>query len=216
LKNDLLIPSHYYASIDRVLLPHGIIRDRIEKIAYDIKNRFKEENLHLLCILKGSRGFFSLLLTFLNRLHIYRGGDQGNPPYLEHYVRLKSYCNDESSGQLKVLSEDLSILKGENVLLVEDIVDTGLTLTKFCGWLEANVRPKTISVTSLLEKRTPKSNGFKADFVGFSVPDVFVVGFSLDYNEFFRDLEHICIVNTFGSDKYRLETIEKPTISTII
>jgi len=210
-KELLLVPSHYRDSIERVMIPNGLIRDRVEKLAHDIRKHYGEEPVHVLCILKGSRAFFDKLLTFFNRLHSY--GDHKNPPYFEHYVRLKSYANDASTGQLQLLSEDLSALAGQNVLIVEDIVDTGTTLTKFCTWLSANVKPKSIGVASLLEKRTDKTNGFKADFVGFSVPDEFVVGFSLDYNEIFRDLEHICIVNKFGCAKYRASTVSNPAIS---
>ena len=62
---------------------------------------------------------------------------------------------------------------------------------------------KSVKVASLLEKRTPKNNGFKAHFVGFSIPEHFVVGYNLDYNEAFRDLQHICIINSAGIDHFR-------------
>eukprot|EP00922_Rhytidocystis_sp_ex-Travisia-forbesii_P012429 GHVS01018737.1.p1 GENE.GHVS01018737.1~~GHVS01018737.1.p1 ORF type:complete len:277 (+),score=52.23 GHVS01018737.1:2-832(+) len=191
-KDHFVIPAHYTHDIDRVLIPHGMIEDRIEKLAYDVKRRFRDE-LHVLCVLKGSRWFFGRLLSFLNKIHIYACPESTAPPYMEHYVRLKSYDGDSSTGNLQVICEDLSILKGKQVLIVEDIIDTGHTLTKFCKWMEA-LEPESISVASLLEKRTEKSNGFKGDFVGFSVPDAFVVGFSLDYNEMYRDLEHVCVL----------------------
>ena len=86
---------------------------------------------------------------------------------------------------------------------MEDIIDTGNTLTKFCDHLQKNHNCKSIRVASLLEKRTPKSCGFKGDFVGFDVPDVFLVGYCLDYNEHFRDLDHVCALNPSGIEKYR-------------
>eukprot|EP00920_Eleutheroschizon_duboscqi_P027599 GHVT01067615.1.p1 GENE.GHVT01067615.1~~GHVT01067615.1.p1 ORF type:complete len:281 (+),score=48.69 GHVT01067615.1:237-1079(+) len=198
-----VIPGHYRESLDRILIPHGLILDRIEKLAFDIRQAFGDEELHLLCILKGSRGFFNHLLSFLNRIHIYARPSSCTPPYMEHYVRLVSYTGTESTGKLQVISEDLSCLKDKNILIVEDIIDTGHTLTKFCKWLEA-LKPRKVGVASLLEKRTPHSNGFRGDLVGFSVPDAFVVGFSLDYNEMFRDLEHISVLNQPGIDKYRV------------
>merc|ERR1711862_375129 len=118
-------------------------------------------------------------------------------PYYEQYVRLKSYKNMESTGELQVISDDLKILEGKHVLIVEDIIDTGNTLKKFCQHLES-FSPKTIKIASLLEKRTPKSIGFLGDFVGFSIPDEFIVGYCLDYNEHFRDLNHICVLNSKG------------------
>ena len=63
--------------------------------------------------------------------------------------------------------------------------------------------PKSVKVASLLEKRTPKSCGFKGDFVGFSVPDDFVVGYCLDYNDAFRDMEHICVISEEGIERFK-------------
>ena len=69
--------------------------------------------------------------------------------------------------------------------------------------LLATYNPASLKVTSLLEKRTPRSCGFKADFVGFSVPDEFVIGYCLDYNDAFRDLQHICVISKTGIEKYK-------------
>nr|AZL94653.1 hypoxanthine-guanine phosphoribosyltransferase [Nephromyces sp. MMRI]AZL94654.1 hypoxanthine-guanine phosphoribosyltransferase [Nephromyces sp. MMRI]AZL94655.1 hypoxanthine-guanine phosphoribosyltransferase [Nephromyces sp. MMRI]AZL94656.1 hypoxanthine-guanine phosphoribosyltransferase [Nephromyces sp. MMRI]AZL94657.1 hypoxanthine-guanine phosphoribosyltransferase [Nephromyces sp. MMRI] len=192
-----IIPFHYKKYIESVLLPHGLIRDRIEKLAQEIHDVFQNNELHLLCLLKGSRAFFSLLLFYLNKMNIYSQVKCSKPPYMEHYVRVKSYINDtpNSDGKLSIISEDLDCLKGKDILIVEDIIDTGNTLEKFCAWLE-KLNPRRVLIASLLEKRTPKTNGIKANFAGFSVPDEFLIGFSLDYNEVFRDLDHICIMNT--------------------
>eukprot|EP00386_Alphamonas_edax_P008332 GDKI01027330.1.p1 GENE.GDKI01027330.1~~GDKI01027330.1.p1 ORF type:complete len:242 (-),score=97.69 GDKI01027330.1:468-1193(-) len=201
-KEYFMIPSHYEEDIKEVLIPHGFLLDRIEKLAFDIKQHYGDEGVDLICILKGSRGFFNHLLQNLNKSHMYGSQHSTRPPYMEHYVRLKSYVNDQSSGDLQVIAEDLSVLKNKNVLIVEDIIDTGLTLTKFCKYLE-KLGPKTVGVTSLVEKRTDKNiTGFKGDFVGFSIPDAFVVGFGLDYNEMFRDLDHVGVVSETGKDKY--------------
>lgn len=196
-----MLPPHYESDIDRVLVPTGFLLDRIERLAWDIKQHYKEEDIHLICVLKGSRGFFNHLLSALNRIHMYADRQSTHPPFLEHYVRLKSYSGMESSGKLQVIAEDLSVLKGKNVLIVEDIIDTGNTLTRFCKYLQ-DLEPKSIGVTSLVEKRTPKSCGFKGDWIGFSIPDEFVVGFGLDYNEFFRDLDHLCVVSPAGVEHY--------------
>jgi hypoxanthine phosphoribosyltransferase len=67
--------------------------------------------------------------------------------------------------------------------------------------------PTTIRVASLLEKRTPRSNGFKGDYVGFSIPDSFVIGYNLDYNEAFRDMTHICVINRAGIDYFKCHDI---------
>ena len=97
---------------------------------------------------------------------------------------------------------DLSELKDRHVILCEDIIDTGLTMTKLLPELQ-KYGPSSVKVASLLEKRTERSCGYKADYVGFSIPDAFVVGYCLDYNEVFRDLNHICVINNEGIAKYK-------------
>jgi hypoxanthine phosphoribosyltransferase len=204
-KDHFIIPKHYSESLSHVLLTRGVIDDRIEKIALEIHEAFGGEPLHLLCILKGSRGFFSKLIEYLNKIHRYSrrvASVKKEPPFYEHYIRLKSYHNTESTGNLHVMSDDLSVLKGKNVLIAEDIIDTGNTLLKYCEHLKA-FEPKMVKVTALIEKRTPLNNWVgDGDIIGFTVPNVFIVGYCLDYNESFRDLDHICVMNKFGIEKY--------------
>lgn len=77
---------------------------------------------------------------------------------------------------------------------MEDIIDTGTTMVRLLKRL-AEIEPNSVKVTSLLIKKTPKSNGYVPDYVGFAIPDAFVVGYALDYNEYFRDLDHICVIS---------------------
>jgi hypoxanthine phosphoribosyltransferase len=98
---------------------------------------------------------------------------------------------------------DVTALQGQHVLIVEDIIDTGLTMTKLIAKLERDIHPASVRVAALLEKRTHLSNGFKGDYVAFSVPDKFIVGYGLDYNEVFRDLGHIAVISQAGIEKYR-------------
>jgi len=200
-KEHFMLPPHYVDSIDRLLVPYGFVVDRIERLAWDIKTTYGNEDLHLICVLKGSRGFFNHLLNALNRIHMYQNRHTTSLPFYEHYVRLKSYKGMQSTGELTVIAEDLSVLEGKHVLVVEDIIDTGTTLTKFAKYLE-DIKPRSVGVASLTEKRTTRSSGFKGDFVGFSIPDEFVVGFGLDYNEIFRDLDHICVISKSGIEKF--------------
>lgn len=75
--------------------------------------------------------------------------------------------------------------------------------SKLVPFIEENASPASIRVASLMEKRTARSCGFKADYTGFSIPDRFVVGYSLDYNEAFRDMLHICVINEHGIEKFK-------------
>lgn len=199
-----LVPDHYKPYIQQILIPNGVLKSRIEKLAFDISRAYGNEEFHVICLLKGSRGFFTALLKYINRIHNYSSHEGERHKYFEHYVRVRSYCNDESTGRIEIISEDLSCLKGKNILIVEDIIDTGKTMLKFCDYLK-KYEVKSIGVACLFIKRTPLWNGFKADFVGFSVPDAFFIGYSLDYNENFRDLDHVCIINDVGKAKYKIE-----------
>lgn len=79
-------------------------------------------------------------------------------------------------------------------MIVEDIIDTGATMVKLLNKLK-QYSPASVKVTSLLIKKTDRSNGYIPDYVGFAIPDAFVVGYALDYNEYFRDLDHICVIS---------------------
>jgi hypoxanthine phosphoribosyltransferase len=110
---------------------------------------------------------------------------------------------------VKVSGINLATLAGRDVILVEDIVDTGTTMSKLIPYLLSNkdAVPRSVKVAALLEKRTPRSCGFRADYVGFSIPDSFVVGYNMDYNEAFRELPHLCIINGAGIDFFKKHKI---------
>ena len=96
-KHHYVMPNHYEDCLDYILLPRGIVEDRIERLAMDIRNHYGGSQIHILCILKGSRGFFSKLLEYLDRIHRYDISNEfTKAPYMEHYIRLKSYSNTVS------------------------------------------------------------------------------------------------------------------------
>lgn len=193
------IPKHYEDDLKRVLVPAGLVADRVERLARDIVQDFSEEPIVALCVLKGGYKFFTDLLDRIKQLNSHRNK---SVPLAVDFIRLKSYVDDRSSGQIEVIGGDnLENLKGKNVLVCEDIIDTGNTMTKLLTLLKA-VEPKTVKVASLLVKRTPKSVGYRPDYTGFEIPDIFIVGYALDYNEYFRDLNHICEINENGKKKY--------------
>ncbi|MGH0186913.1 UNVERIFIED_CONTAM: hypothetical protein FKN15_022761 [Acipenser sinensis] len=179
------IPKHYADDLERVFIPHGLIMDRTERLARDIMRDMGGHHIVALCVLKGGYKFFADLLDYIKALN--RNSDKSIPMTVD-FIRLKSYCNDQSTGEIKVIGgDDLSTLTGKNVLIVEDIIDTGKTMKTLLKLLK-QFNPKMVKVASLLVKRTPRSVGYRPDFVGFEVPDKFLVGYALDYNEYFRDL----------------------------
>ena len=159
------ILEHYRPDLANVMLPHGLISDRAQRMAEDIYNDYDFANgarLHMLCVLKGGHEFFSDLIMHLKKLlttgckHVPIGFD---------FIRVKSYSNMESSGKptIEATGTDLSALKGKHVLVVEDIIDTGTTMSMLVPHL-STFGAQSVRVATLLQKRTPKSIGFKGDY----------------------------------------------------
>ncbi|XP_034144151.1 hypoxanthine phosphoribosyltransferase 1, like isoform X1 [Esox lucius] len=211
------VPKHYEEDLDRVIIPHGLIMDRTERLARDIVRDMGTHHIVALCVLKGGYKFFADLLDYIKALN--QNSDKSVPLTVD-FIRLKSYCilsnmdavdgtvaviqNDQSTNSVKVIGGDeLSTLTGKNVLIVEDIVETGKTMETLLSLL-SEYKPKMVKVVSLLVKRTPRSSGYRPDYIGFEVPDSFLVGYALDYNEYFRDLSHICILTEGAKEKYKV------------
>ncbi|XP_029767707.1 hypoxanthine-guanine phosphoribosyltransferase isoform X3 [Terrapene carolina triunguis] len=113
------IPKHYVDDLEKVYIPHGLIMDRTERLARDIMKSMGEHHIVALCVLKGGYKFFADLLDYIKALN--RNSDKSIPMTVD-FIRLKSYCNDESTGEIKVIGgDDLSTLTGKNVLIVESL-----------------------------------------------------------------------------------------------
>ncbi|KAJ2542689.1 hypothetical protein EV175_006036 [Coemansia sp. RSA 1933] len=188
-----VIPGHYTDDVESILIPHGLIMDRIAKLAQIITSEYDNERI-------GGHQFFSDLISYMKKALNKQGKTL---PMTLDFIRVKSYENDKSTGnvQVSMTDKELQELKGKNLLLVEDIIDTGNTMRKLLETL-AKYEPKSVKVASLLLKKTPLSCGYVPDYVGFAIPDLFVVGYCLDYNDIFRDLDHICAISDAGKTKY--------------
>uniref|UniRef100_A0A3P9LR16 Hypoxanthine phosphoribosyltransferase n=2 Tax=Oryzias TaxID=8089 RepID=A0A3P9LR16_ORYLA len=194
-------PEHYHEDIENVYIPHGIIKNRIERLAHYVMEDFEEDQMVVLCVLKGGYKFCVDLVEFIKTL-----GRNSNR-YLEtrvEFIRLKSYLNDQSTEDLHIVgSSDLSFLREKSVLIVEAIVDTGKTMKALLKHVET-FQPKMVKVAGLLVKRVPNMAESLTDYIGFEIPNRFVVGYALDYNEYFRDLNHICVISKTGKLKYKI------------
>uniref|UniRef100_A0A3P9QIS9 Hypoxanthine phosphoribosyltransferase n=1 Tax=Poecilia reticulata TaxID=8081 RepID=A0A3P9QIS9_POERE len=188
-------PEHYHDDIENVYIPHGVIMDRIERLARYVTEDFEDSKIMVLCVLKGGYKFCADLVEFIKVL-----GRSSNR-YLEtrvEFIRLKSYLNDQSTEDLHIIgSSDLSFLHGKA------IVDTGKTMKALLKHVET-FEPKMVKVAGLLVKRLPTMTESLTDYVGFEIPNRFVVGYALDYNEYFRDLNHICVISKTGKMKYKI------------
>lgn len=167
----------------KILLRRAAIRKRVLAVAREITRDFRGERVHLIGVLKGACIFLSDLIREIN---------------LEtsiDFMAVASYGRGrESSGQVR-LNKDLdSSIAGLNVILVEDILDTGLTLSYLCRILRQR-KPKSLKIAALLDKPSRRIKNIRADYVGFTIPNEFVVGYGLDYGERYRNLKDICVID---------------------
>jgi len=168
----------------QVLIPSVEIQARIRQLGEQISADYPDGNLHLICILKGACFFLTDLARAMKR------------DVFVDFMGISTYGkNKTSSGEVKV-TKDLDIsLEGADVLLVEDIVDSGITLNYLMHLLEQR-RPRSLRVAALLDKPERRLRPIRADYVGFRIPDRFVVGYGLDYAEKYRNLDDICVLET--------------------
>jgi hypoxanthine phosphoribosyltransferase len=166
----------------RVLIPDARIKRRLKELAREIRRDFPSEPLHLVSVLKGAVFF----LTDLAR-------DLGGEVSFD-FMSVSSYGKGtESTGEVKLIKDlDVSI-EGRTVIVVEDILDTGLTL-KYLLRLFEEKKPKHLRVVVLLDKVERRIADVRADYTGFTIPNEFVVGYGLDYDERYRNLPDVCVL----------------------
>ncbi|WP_296212245.1 hypoxanthine phosphoribosyltransferase [uncultured Corynebacterium sp.] len=176
------VPENPYGDdLESVLIDEEALHARIEELAKATADRFRDEedDLILICVLKGAVFFIT---DFARALDI--------PTQLE-FMAVSSYGNStSSSGVVRILKDLDRDIENRNVVIVEDIIDSGLTLS----WLMKNLRnrnPKSLSVVTLLRK--PEAQKVQIDLaeVGFDIPNEFVVGYGLDFAERYRDLPYV-------------------------
>jgi hypoxanthine phosphoribosyltransferase len=166
----------------RVLITGARIQRRIQALAMEIRKDFPGEPLHLVSVLKGGVFF----LTDLAR----------NIPGAVSFdfIAVSSYGqNTRSSGQVRLTRDLDSSIEGKTVIVVEDILDTGMTLQYLLRLFEQR-RPKHLRVAVLLDKPERRIAAVHADYVGFSIPNEFVVGYGLDYAERYRNLPYVGVL----------------------
>jgi len=166
----------------RVLLTAQQIHDRILEMGAQIDQEYGDGNLHLVCILKGAC-FFMADLARAIRLEV-----------VIDFMGISSYGRGKTtSGAVKVTKDLDTAVEGAHVLLVEDIVDSGVTLNYLIKMLEQR-KPRSIKVAALLDKPERRQAVVDVSYVGFQIPDEFVVGYGLDFAERYRKLPDVCVL----------------------
>jgi len=166
----------------RVLIPAEKIRTRIQELGEQISRDYPTGNLHLIGILKGAVVFMSDLARAMKR------------DVFIDFMGISSYGKGKSSsGEVRV-TKDLDIsLEGADVLIIEDIVDSGITLNYLMHVIDQR-RPRSIRIAALLDKPERRLRPVHVNYVGFEIPDEFVVGYGLDFAERYRNLDSICVL----------------------
>ena len=166
----------------RVLIPADRIQARIKELGAQIAADYPEGNLFLVGILKGAFVFLSDLARAIER------------PVKIDFIGISSYGKGKtSSGEVKLTRDLDSTIEGADVLVVEDIVDSGVTLTYLVHVLQQR-RPRSIRIAALLDKPDRRKAPVKVDYVGFQIPDEFVIGYGLDFAEDHRNLSDVCVL----------------------
>ena len=167
----------------KVLIRRSAIQKRVRQVAHQITKDFRGERVHLVGVLKGACIFLSDLVR---ELSLDTSID---------FIAVSSYGKGkQSSGQVRVLKDLDSSIQGLNVIVVEDILDTGLTLNYLLRILRQR-KPKTLRVAALLDKPSRRIKDVNADYIGFKIPNEFVVGYGLDYAERYRNLKDVCVLS---------------------
>lgn len=167
----------------KALLTAAQIQARIAEMAAEIEAAYPpDDDIHFVCVLKGGFVFMADLVRVMG------------PRATMDFIAVSSYGNaTRSSGEVRLLKDLDTGLEGRHVIIVEDIVDTGLTLTYLQDILRARA-PKSLRTACLLSKPSRRQVDVKVEFVGFEIEDRFVVGYGLDYAERYRNLPYIAVL----------------------
>jgi hypoxanthine phosphoribosyltransferase len=158
------------------------IKKVISELAVKIKQDYQDKQPVLISILKGSFVFLADLVRELNM------------PLQVEFVKLSSYQGKKSSGKVNIVQGLKTPIRGRHVLIIEDIVDTGLTISALITYLQKK-RPASIKVCALTDKPSRRQVPVTIDYLGFTVPDKFIVGYGLDWDERYRYLPEICYID---------------------
>ncbi len=171
-------------NIERILITEQQIRDKVRELGEIITEDYKDKDLLVVGVLKGAVLFMGDLVKNI-RL-----------PLVMDFMAVSSYgSSTETSGVVRILKDLDNTIEGMDVLIVEDIIDSGLTL----NYLYENLKsrgPKSIRICALLDKPERRKVDVKVDYVGFVIEDEFVVGYGLDFSEKYRNLPEICVLKS--------------------
>lgn len=165
------------------LIPQREIEKRVRELGTKITADYDGKELLMICLLKGAYTFFADLARNIQL------------PVMVDFMMISSYgAGTTSSGSVKIIQDLSSPIKGKDVLIVEDIVDSGLTLSYLYKTLKAK-KPRSLKVCVLLDKVERRKHNIPIDYIGFSIPNKFIIGYGLDYQDKYRNLPYIAVLD---------------------
>src|SRR6202142_2260435 len=176
------VPPRWRQEVERVLITEEQIARRVKILAREIERDFRGRETVVVSLLSGTVMFLADLIRHLNL------------PLRLDFIGVSSYGVGTESGELVFTKELRLDVRGRDVLLGDDILDTGKTLSRVLPKLRA-LKPRRIKVCVLLDKPSRRTEKIKADYIGFAVPDLFVVGYGLDFAERYRNLPFVGVLH---------------------
>jgi len=175
-------PARWQEEVERVLITEEQIAQRVRALSTELTRDFEGRELVVVAVLNGTVMFLADLIRHLSL------------PLRLDFIGISSYGLGTESGEL-VFTKELRVdVRGRDVLLVDDILDTGKTMSRVLAKLR-ELKPRCIKTCVLLEKAARRVENVQADYVGFSIPDLFVVGYGLDFAERFRNLPFVGVLH---------------------
>ncbi len=168
--------------IKKILISEKQIDERCKELAKELTLAYHDKNPIMLSLLKGSVYFTTYLTKYLDF------------PLEFDFMKPSSYVGTSSTGNVEIQMKPLSDLKDRHVLIIEDIIDSGTTLKKIKELLISDYHPKSVKIVTLLDKKEMRKVDIDPDYTGFIIPNEFVVGFGLDFNEQYRNLPYIGVI----------------------
>jgi len=174
----------YHEFLKEILIDGKTLQKRISELGVEISRDYKERDLHLICILRGGVLFLADLIRHITI------------PHTMDFMAVSSYGSGarQSTGHIRITYDLQSAIEDREVLLVEDIVDSGYTIASVLEMLEIR-RPRSLRVCALLNKAERREVMVPIDYCGFTIPDKFVFGYGLDMDEYYRNLPFIGTVD---------------------
>lgn len=181
------VKDEYEPDIESILVPEGEIENRIERLADEVSREYERRGdgeLYAVCVLKGAMRFFGALTPRLDL----------DGAFSEGVVRASRYTGGEGGKQTEVRFLEEEMIDGKDILVVEDIIDEGYTLETILDRLD-EFDPDSVEVAVLFDKVARRKTDIDIEYTGFRIPDEFVVGYGLDYDERYRNVRHLAVLD---------------------